>query len=76
MYRYKCPLCDANLDPGEKCDCGERKEADKAATLTTSSGFSNKKSLNNYTKESEKCQDVKSYAPGHNSDRDVRHQER
>ena len=20
-YYYTCPLCGANLDPGEKCDC-------------------------------------------------------
>ena len=22
MYNYTCPACGANLDPGEKCDCG------------------------------------------------------
>lgn len=22
-YDYKCPLCGANLDPSEKCDCEE-----------------------------------------------------
>lgn len=22
MMNYKCPYCHANLDPGEKCDCG------------------------------------------------------
>ena len=21
-YSNECPLCGANLDPGEKCDCG------------------------------------------------------
>ncbi len=21
MYNYKCPICGANLDPEEKCDC-------------------------------------------------------
>lgn len=20
-YKYQCPFCKANLDPGEKCDC-------------------------------------------------------
>ena len=25
MYYYSCPICHANLDPGEKCDC-EKKE--------------------------------------------------
>ena len=25
MYGYKCIYCGANLDPGEKCDCGMRK---------------------------------------------------
>ena len=24
--RYMCPLCGARLDPGEKCDCQEKKE--------------------------------------------------
>ena len=23
-YYRECPLCGANLDPGEKCDCVER----------------------------------------------------
>ena len=25
-YEYICPFCNANLDPGEKCDCRERKQ--------------------------------------------------
>lgn len=25
-YSNECPLCGANLDPCEKCDCTERKE--------------------------------------------------
>lgn len=23
MWNYKCPICGANLDPGEACDCDE-----------------------------------------------------
>lgn len=49
MYRYKCPLCDANLDPGEKCDCGKRKEACTAATEQTSSAINAIKLYPNYT---------------------------
>lgn len=26
MYFVKCEICGANLDPGEKCDCIERKK--------------------------------------------------
>lgn len=26
MYYHTCPLCGANLDPGERCDCLERKK--------------------------------------------------
>ena len=25
-YENKCPLCGANLDPAEKCDCEEEKK--------------------------------------------------
>ena len=25
-----CPLCQAHLDPGEKCDCQEQKEREEA----------------------------------------------
>lgn len=25
-YYRTCPRCGANLDPGEKCDCGRKKE--------------------------------------------------
>lgn len=28
----KCPLCGANLDPGEKCDCEEKTVANAANT--------------------------------------------
>lgn len=27
MYGYICPDCGAHLDPGEKCDCAEEKDA-------------------------------------------------
>lgn len=26
MFFRECPYCGDNLDPGEKCDCRERKE--------------------------------------------------
>ena len=51
-----------------------KKEADTAATVTTSSGLTEKKPLNNYTKESEECQDVKSDTSGDTSDGEVRQQ--
>ncbi len=25
-YYNTCPLCGSNLDPGEPCDCGEKRE--------------------------------------------------
>jgi hypothetical protein len=27
MYYKKCPLCGANLDPGEACDCDQKEKA-------------------------------------------------
>lgn len=27
MYYRICPICGANLDPGESCDCRDKKEA-------------------------------------------------
>lgn len=27
MHGYQCPFCGAFLDPGEKCDCMEQKNA-------------------------------------------------
>lgn len=24
MYYHTCPLCGANLDPGERCDCSKK----------------------------------------------------
>ena len=29
MYGRKCPDCEANLDPEEKCDCKEANNDDK-----------------------------------------------
>lgn len=26
MYYSECPLCGANLDPGEKCECQEERD--------------------------------------------------
>lgn len=26
MYKYVCRSCGANLDPGEKCDCMEKRK--------------------------------------------------
>ena len=52
----------------------QKKEADKAATLTTSDGFTDKKPLNNYTKESEECQDVTSDTSGHTPGGEIRQQ--
>ena len=25
MWNYECPICGANLDPGEKCDCQDER---------------------------------------------------
>lgn len=33
MYYNKCPLCGANLDPGEPCDCQEEKKSKKKLQL-------------------------------------------
>lgn len=33
---YKCPLCSANLDPGEKCDCQENKNTVSTSTISKS----------------------------------------
>lgn len=52
----------------------QRKEADTAATVTTSSDVNVKKSFNNYTKESEECQYVKSDTPGDTPGGEVRQQ--
>ena len=52
----------------------QKKEADATAIATTSSGLTEKKPLNNYTKETEECQDVKSDTPGDTSDGEIRQQ--
>ena len=49
-------------------------KADTAATVTTSDGFTDKKPLNNYTKETEECQDVTSDTPRDTSGGEVRQQ--
>lgn len=28
-YYHTCPLCGANLDPGERCDCDEEQKTPK-----------------------------------------------
>ena len=33
-YYRTCPICGANLDPGEICDCQDKKEAAQGATNT------------------------------------------
>ena len=33
-YHRICPYCGAALDPGEKCDCGQKETARSAATET------------------------------------------
>lgn len=33
-YYRICPYCGAALDPGEKCDCGQKETARSAATET------------------------------------------
>lgn len=52
----------------------KKKEADATAIATTSDGFTDKKPLDNYTKETEECQDVKSDTSGDTSDREIRQQ--
>lgn len=31
-YYWTCPYCNANLDPGEKCDCTKEKENNNSDT--------------------------------------------
>lgn len=53
----------------------QKKEADKAATLTTSSDTQNVKStLVDYTTDKEDCQDAKFNTPRYSSDGEVREQ--
>ena len=54
----------------------QKKEADATAIATTSSDVNVKNTLNNYTKETEECQDVKSDTPGDTSDGEIRQQRR
>ena len=54
----------------------KKKEADTAATVTTSGDVNVNKTLDNYTKESEECQDVKSDTPGDSSGREIRQRRR
>ena len=32
-YYRTCPICGANLDPGERCDCRDEKTAADAANI-------------------------------------------
>ena len=32
-YHRTCPVCGANLDPGERCDCQDEKTAADAANI-------------------------------------------
>ncbi len=32
-YYRPCPICGANLDPGERCDCRDEKTAADAANI-------------------------------------------
>ena len=39
MYKYRCEHCNARLDPGEKCDCRDKKriETEKLMNMLTMS---------------------------------------
>ena len=54
----------------------QKKKADATAIATTSSDVNVKNTLNNYTKETEECQDVKSDTPGDTSDGEIWQQRR
>lgn len=42
MSYYKvCPLCGCNLDPGERCDCGNEKKATVSASNADSGKVEN-----------------------------------
>lgn len=56
MFYKECPICGASLDPGEKCDCQERKEACTAATEQTSNANALKNLHFNYTTKEAECQ--------------------
>lgn len=42
MYYNECPLCGANLDPGEPCDCQEEKKSKKKLQLKNQSEHRNR----------------------------------
>lgn len=46
MYYKICPVCNANLDPGEKCDCIKQSEKEKKAEDQL-----NKQNKDDYIKE-------------------------
>lgn len=52
----------------------KKKEADTAATVTTSGDIDVQNYANNYTTDEEECQDVKSDTPGDTSGGEVRQQ--
>lgn len=41
MYYRICPICGANLDPGESCDCLDKEKA-ASGVATTEDGTGNK----------------------------------
>ena len=41
-YYRTCPVCGANLDPGETCDCGKEREVKKSADSDHIAGGSEK----------------------------------
>ena len=50
MSKYNtCPICGANLDPGEKCDCEKEEAVVSAATPTTASVGYGLNHLNSHT---------------------------
>lgn len=67
MYYHSCPYCNANLDPGEKCDCAaeDSEEKEKQPQWRTEAAFRVKiTGLNhdpfcndNYTAKNGICQD-------------------
>ena len=42
MYYNTCPLCGANLDPGEKCDCEKIQQAKREEQLPSIKSCSTK----------------------------------
>lgn len=64
MIRYRpywtCPYCEANLDPGERCDCRDTPEEKKQAGIRQLPGLPNTRiCVNNninYKEDNEICQ--------------------